>query len=103
MSEVSLYSVANTARQLTDSGRVSTGRGTRPGKGSTSKERDQSTGKTGRIKQLESEDHSSIEEQPLRRNAKRFRGGLVSKAHRLVYHSTLGARVIHKTMKEGFI
>jgi len=27
---------------------------------------------------------------------KRFRGGLVSKAHRLVYHSTLGLRVIKK-------
>ena len=27
---------------------------------------------------------------------KRFRGGLVFKAHRLVYHSTLGWRVIKK-------
>ena len=27
---------------------------------------------------------------------KRFRGGLVFKAHRLVYHSTLGLRVITK-------
>ena len=27
---------------------------------------------------------------------KRFRGGLVFKAHRLVYHSTLGSRVIKK-------
>ena len=26
----------------------------------------------------------------------RFRGGLVSKAHRLLYHSTLGSRVIKK-------
>ena len=26
----------------------------------------------------------------------RFRGGLVSKAHRFVYHSTLGSRVIKK-------
>ena len=26
----------------------------------------------------------------------RFRGGLVSKAHRLLYHSTLGSRVINK-------
>ena len=31
-----------------------------------------------------------------RRNEKRFRGGLVCKAHRLVYHSTLGLRVIKK-------
>jgi hypothetical protein len=33
-----------------------------------------------------------IEEQILRRNVKRLRGGLVFKAHRLVYHSTLGWR-----------
>jgi len=33
----------------------------------------------------------------LRRNVKRFQGGLVFKAHRLVCHSTLGSRVI-KTM-----
>ena len=33
------------------------------------------------------------------RNVKRFRGGLVFKAHRLLYHSTLGWRVIKK--KEG--
>ena len=30
------------------------------------------------------------------RNVKRFRGGLVFKAHRLLYHSTLGLRVIKK-------
>jgi len=30
---------------------------------------------------------------------KRFRGGLVFKAHRLVYHSTLGWRVIKKKKK----
>ena len=29
----------------------------------------------------------------LRRNVQRFRGGLVFKAHRLAYHSTLGSRV----------
>ena len=29
-------------------------------------------------------------------NVQRFRGGLVFKAHRLVYHSTLGLRVIKK-------
>ena len=38
----------------------------------------------------------SIEEQLLRRNVKRFRGGLAVKAHRLVYHSTLDWRVIKK-------
>ena len=32
----------------------------------------------------------------------RFRGGLVFKAHRLVYHSTLGLRVIKKK-KKGLI
>jgi len=31
--------------------------------------------------------------------AKRFRGGLVFKAHRLFYHSTLGSRVIKKKKK----
>jgi len=35
-------------------------------------------------------------ELPLSRNVKRFRGGLVFKAHRLLYHSTLGSRVIKK-------
>ena len=29
----------------------------------------------------------------------RFRGGLVFKAHRLLYHSILGSRVTHKTKK----
>ena len=33
------------------------------------------------------------------RNVKRFRGGLACKAHRLVYHSTLGSRVIKR--REG--
>jgi len=37
--------------------------------------------------------------QLLSRNVKRFRGGLVCKAHRLVYHSTLGWRVIKKKKK----
>jgi hypothetical protein len=31
----------------------------------------------------------------------RFRGGLVFKAHRLLYHSTLGSRVIKKKKKYG--
>ena len=35
-------------------------------------------------------------EQLLRRNVKRFRGGLVSKAHALVYHLTLGSRLMKK-------
>ena len=40
------------------------------------------------------------EEELLRTNVKRFRGGLVFKAHRLVYHSTLGWRVIKKKEKK---
>jgi len=42
----------------------------------------------------------SISEQLLRINVQRFRGGLVFKAHRLLYHSTLGLRVIKKKKKE---
>ena len=36
----------------------------------------------------------------LYRNVKRFQGGLVFKAHRLLYHSTLGFRVIKKKKKD---
>ena len=32
-------------------------------------------------------------------DVQRFRGGLVFKAHRLLYHSTLGLRVIKKKKK----
>jgi len=39
--------------------------------------------------------------QLLIRNVKRFRGGLVFKAHRLLYHSTLGLRVIKKKKSAG--
>ena len=42
---------------------------------------------------------SSYQEQPLRGNVKCFRGGLAFKAHRLVYHSTLGWRAIKKKKK----
>ena len=42
----------------------------------------------------------SIQEKLLRRNVKRFRGGLVFKAHRLLYHSTLGSRVTKKKKKK---
>ena len=35
----------------------------------------------------------SIQEQLLRINVKRSRGGLAFQAHRLLYHSTLGLRV----------
>ena len=33
-------------------------------------------------------------------DVQRFRGGLVFKAHRLLYHSTLGYRVIKKKKEE---
>ena len=36
----------------------------------------------------------------VRRIVKRFRGGLAFKAHRVLYHSTLGSRVIKKTQKK---
>jgi len=36
------------------------------------------------------------------RNVQRFRGGLVFKAHRLLYHSTLGLRAIKKKKKDAF-
>ena len=38
----------------------------------------------------------TVEVLGLCRTVERFRGGLVLKAHRLVYHSTLGSRVIKK-------
>jgi len=43
----------------------------------------------------------SIKEQLLSRDVKRFRGGLVFKADRLLYHSTLGLRVIKKKKKRS--
>jgi len=46
---------------------------------------------------------ASGQEQLLRRNVKRFRGGLVFEAHRLLYHSTLGLRVTEKKEKNGAV
>ena len=43
----------------------------------------------------------SIQGQLLSRNVKRFRGGIVFKAHRLVYHSTLSSRATKKQVLEG--
>jgi len=40
-------------------------------------------------------------ERLLHRNVNRFRGGLVFKAYRLVYHPTLGLRVMQKKRKDG--
>jgi len=39
----------------------------------------------------------------LSRNVEWVRGGLVSKAHRLLYHSALGSRVIKKKKKEKYL
>ena len=41
----------------------------------------------------------SMQVQLLRRNVKLFRGWLVFRAHRLLYHSTLGLRVMKKGKK----
>ena len=41
-------------------------------------------------------------QQLLRRNVKRFRGGLVFKAHRPLYHSTLGSKVKKKKRRWDF-
>jgi len=44
-----------------------------------------------------------VQEQLLRRNVKRFRGGLVFKVHGHLYHSSLGLRVIKRKQEEqGF-
>ena len=45
------------------------------------------------------EDQFPIQEQLLNRNVERFRGGLVFKASRLSYHSTLCWRIIKKKKK----
>ena len=42
-----------------------------------------------------------ISEQLIRRIVKRFRGGLVFKAHSLLYHSTLGLRAMKKKKRSG--
>ena len=44
-------------------------------------------------------DYSQVD--GLSRNVEWFRGGLVFKAHRLLYHSTLGSRVLRKKKKDG--
>ena len=43
----------------------------------------------------------AVQEQLLYRNVQRFRGGLVFKAHRLLYRSILGLRVIKKKTKKN--
>ena len=45
----------------------------------------------------------SIQEQLLRRNMKGFRGGLAFKAHRLLYYSTLGWRVMKKRKEKSVL
>ena len=51
------------------------------------------------LKMLQGVRSTQVSEQVLRSNVKRFRGGLVFKAYRLVYHSTLGSRVMNKKKK----
>ena len=46
------------------------------------------------------ESGTPYDSQLLHRNVQRFRGGLVFKAHGLLYHSTLGLRVIKKKKKK---
>jgi hypothetical protein len=54
-------------------------------------------GEEGSAEQLAAEKlEYQFKKQILRRKVKRFRGGLVSKPHRLVYHSTQGWIVIKK-------
>jgi len=45
--------------------------------------------------------NQQVMSQPSRLNVQRFRGGLVVKAHRLLYHSTLGLRVIKKKKRRS--
>ena len=42
-----------------------------------------------------------LRESGVSRNVKRFRAGLVFKAHRRLYHSTLGSRVIKRKKKKS--
>jgi len=62
-----------------------------------------SLGAAGGRHSAASECQSIGTEQLLRRNVKRFRGGLVIKAHRRLYHSTLGLRVIKKRKKNAIL
>ena len=63
---------------------------------------------SGRVKEREGESQRGMGRERTRESvagcrplpALRFRGGLVCKAHRLVYHSTLGVRVIKKKKQQ---
>ena len=59
-------------------------------------------GQEGVLRELYRSVQFSVYAQLLRRKEKRFRGGLVFQAHRLVYHSTLGLRVIKKREEDPF-
>ena len=59
-----------------------------------------------RIRNLQFAVQFSISKQLLSRNMERFREGLVFKAHRILYHSTLGWRVMKKKRRirvRGFV
>ena len=75
--------------------------GSDSGLGSQEKVRELSVGVTsslgsGRVLSVQ----LSIQEHLVDRVVNRFQGGLVFQAHRLLYHSTLGSRVIKKKKKE---
>ena len=53
---------------------------------------------TCRMRSTPAVQHARIEER--KRHVKRFRGRLVVKAHQLLYHSTLGSKVIKKKKKK---
>ena len=55
------------------------------------------------LESVSDQQESPSSEQLLRRNVRRFRGGLVVEAHRLVYHSTLGWRVTKKKKTSGIV
>ena len=61
------------------------------------------TGEGGaRGSEVEERHLPAIQEQLLLRNVKRFGEGLVFKAHRLAYHSTLGSGIIKKKTSRGW-
>ena len=58
------------------------------------------TSKRGRNARRKPGSSAKRKEELIRRNVERFREVLVFKAHRLLYHSTLGLRVIKKKKNE---
>jgi len=71
------------------------GRGPGPCRGGRSR-RASSGARARRARPPPLTDSAPAREQLLSRNVKRFRGGLVPQAHRLLYYSTLGSRVVKR-------